>query len=172
MRRIEQQSDGKFYTEVHGDPDRYVEISGASHFPFASQREKTCQPEAANWEVSGVLQLDTYSGCMKCTAKVLPLTDDPEFGQCIKCQMMQCMADVNKELSTQLLIKLPTGQITLRAFGKTILDIAQRPAGAGDISQISFLKAAPFNELQKWNHSNCYKKNLDIATNNNKLLLI
>ena len=104
------------------------------------------------WEgirVSGVLQLNTYSGCMKCKAKVLPLTDDPEFGQCVKCQMMQCMADVNKELSAQLLIKLPTGQITLRAFGKTILDIAQRPAGAGDISQISLLKAAPFNMSYK-----------------------
>ena len=46
------------------------------------------------WEmirVSGVLQLDSYGGCLKCTAKVLPLPDDIEYGQCVKCQMMQCM---------------------------------------------------------------------------------
>ena len=34
-----------------------------------------------NIHISGVLQLDSYSGCMKCTAKVLPLLDDAVFGQ-------------------------------------------------------------------------------------------
>ena len=66
------------------------------------------------WEmirVSGVLQLDSYGGCLKCTAKVLPLPDDIEYGQCVKCQMMQCMADVTKEISVQLLLKLPTGHL-------------------------------------------------------------
>ena len=98
------------------------------------------------WEkirVSGVLQLDSYSGCMKCTAKVLPLPEDAEFGQCVKCHMMQCMADVSKELSAQLILKLPIGQLTLRAFGKTVLDIAQ--STTGEVTPISLLKAAPFN---------------------------
>ena len=94
-----------------------------------------------NIRVSGVLQLDSYSGCLKCTAKVLPLPNDVEFGQCAKCQMMQCMADVTKELSAQLLLKLPTGQLALRAFGKPLLDIAQ----SSTVTPIGLLKAPAFN---------------------------
>ena len=98
------------------------------------------------WEmirVSGVIQLDSYGGCLKCTAKVLPLPDDIEYGQCVKSQMMQCMADVTKELSAQLLLKLPTGQLALRAFGSTLVQIAQ--SSTGEVTPICLLKAPPFN---------------------------
>ena len=66
--------------------------------------------------ISGVFQLDSYSGCLQCTAKALPLLDDAEFGRCVKCQMMQCMAYVTKELSAHLLLELQTGQLTLHAL--------------------------------------------------------
>ena len=108
--------------------------------------DNLCTHKTYYWEnirVIGVLQLDSYSGCMKCTAKVLPLPEDAEFGQCVKCQMMQCVADATKELSAQLLLKLPTGQLTLRAFGKHVYDIAQ--SSTADVTPISLLKATPFN---------------------------
>ena len=61
----------------------------------------------------------------------------------VKCQMMQCMADVIKKLSAQLLLKLPTGQLALRAFGKTLLDIAQ--SSTGEVTPIDLLKVPAFN---------------------------
>ena len=35
---------------------------------------------------------------------------------------LACMADLTKELSAQLMLKLPTGQLALRAFGKPLLE--------------------------------------------------
>ena len=57
--------------------------------------------------------------------------------------MMQCMADVTKELNAQLMLKLPTGQLALRAFGKPLLDIAQ--SSTGEVTPIGLLKAPAFN---------------------------
>ena len=31
------------------------------------------------------------SGCIKCAAKVLPDSEDPDLGTCVKCNIMQCM---------------------------------------------------------------------------------
>ena len=94
-----------------------------------------------NIRVCGVLQLDSYSGCIKCTAKVLPIPDESEFGQCTKCQMMQSLEEAAKQVTAQLFLKTPAGHLTLRAFGKTVVDIAQ----THNVTQLSLLKAPPFN---------------------------
>ena len=39
----------------------------------------------------GVIALEKYSGCLKCTAKLAAEDDDPELGKCVKCGMVQCI---------------------------------------------------------------------------------
>ena len=71
------------------------------------------------------------------------------------------MADVTKQLSANLLIKLPTGQLTLRAFGKTVIDIAQTT----QVTPLSAFKGIALQYIfQRWNHSNRYKKGVDSSS--------
>ena len=58
-------------------------------------------------------------------------------------KMMQCMDAATRELSVQLIVKSAGGTITLRAFGKTVQDISQKPAD--EVTMRVLLKAKQFN---------------------------
>ena len=88
------------------------------------------------------MQLDKYSGCMKCGAKVVTDAADPEIGTCVKCKMMQCINARKEEFSAHIMVKGETENIPLRAFGKVVEDISQKPSG--EITMVSLLKAKPF----------------------------
>lgn len=95
-----------------------------------------------------VTQLDRYSGCMKCTSKVVPMPDDPELGTCVKCETMQCVDGGSEELIANIVVRLSRGgNCALRAFGQVVRDICQVPGG--EITMKTLLKAKPF--------SICYK---------------
>lgn len=96
--------------------------------------------------VAGV-QLDSYSGCIKCTAKVVADPNDSELGNCVKCHTMQLMEDCEKELSGQVLIRVASGHLSLRAFSKTLQDIAQKTAA--DVTPAALLKAKPFTVFHR-----------------------
>ena len=51
------------------------------------------------------MQIDKYSGCMKCGTKVVSDDGDPEIGTCVKCTMMQCIYAGKEELSAQIMVK-------------------------------------------------------------------
>ena len=70
------------------------------------------------------MQLDKYSGCMKCGAKVVTDAAHPEIGTCVKCKMMQCINAGKEEFSAHIMVKAQTC-IPLRAFGKVVEDICQ-----------------------------------------------
>ena len=103
-----------------------------------------CRPaELHDVCVVGVIHLDRYSGCIKRTAEVVPEDDDPELGHCVKCKMMQCVDAATQELSVQLMVKGGVqGSHTLRAFGKIVQDIAQKPAS--EVTMSMLLKSKPF----------------------------
>ena len=100
--------------------------------------------ELCDVRVAGV-QLDSYSGCIKCTAKVVADPNDSELGNCVKCHTMQLMEDCNEELSGQVLIRVASGHLSLRAFSKTLQDIAQK-AGV-DVTPAALLKANLFHSF-------------------------
>ena len=52
-----------------------------------------------NAHIIGVLDIDTYNSCLKCSSKIMPDTDDDELDECVKCKMMQCIAITPKQLS-------------------------------------------------------------------------
>lgn len=89
----------------------------------------------------GVMYLEKYNGCLKCSAKVVP-DNDVELGCCSKCSMMQCVDVSTQELSAQLVIKSANGNVTLRAFSKTVQDIADKPVN--EVTMVVLLKAKPF----------------------------
>lgn len=97
--------------------------------------------ELRDVRVAGV-QLDSYSGCIKCNAKVVANPNDPELGNCVKCKTMQLMEDCKEELSGQVLIRVASGHRSLRAFSKTLQDIAQKTGE--DVMPAALLKAKPF----------------------------
>ena len=93
------------------------------------------------------MQLDKYSGCMKCVAKVVTDAADPEIGTCVKCKMMQCINAGKEEFSAHIMVKAQTECIPLRAFGKVVEDICQKPSG--EITMVSLLKAKPFTVVYR-----------------------
>ena len=93
--------------------------------------------------VVGVIALEKYSGCLKCTAKLAAKEDDPELGKCVKCGMVQCIDVTSQQVRAQLMIKGVGGILMVRAFGKVVESIAQKPAE--DMTTAVLLKAAAFD---------------------------
>ena len=50
-----------------------------------SSKDHCCSVQLHDVYIVWVLHLDRYSGCMKCTAKVVSEDDDAEYGHCMKC---------------------------------------------------------------------------------------
>ena len=97
--------------------------------------------------VVGVIALEKYSGCLKCTAKLAAEDDDPELGKCVKCGMVQCIDVASQQVRAQLMIKGVSGIVTVRAFGKVVESIAQKPAK--DVTTAVLLKAAAFDVVHR-----------------------
>lgn len=71
----------------------------------SSTSDKGCGVQLNDVHVVRVVHLDSYNGCIKCNAKLIPDEEDTDLGQCVKCKMMQCMEVVTWELSVQLVVK-------------------------------------------------------------------
>ena len=69
--------------------------------------------------VVGILHLNMYkfTGCLRCSAKVLPDKDNAELGHCMKCSMMQCLDASTVEFSAQLVVQGVGSQLTLVVQG-------------------------------------------------------
>ena len=93
--------------------------------------------------VVGVKQLDKYRECLQCKTKLIADPEDPDLGQCQKCNMLQCLDAGGQGLSVQVMIAGNGEMFTLRAFGKIVENIAQKPAD--EVSMGALLKAKPFN---------------------------
>ena len=106
------------------------------------ESDQGCTTKIKDARVIGVMYLEKYNGCLKCSAKVVPDKDDVELGCCSKCSMMQCVDVSTQELSAQLVIKSANGNVTLRAFSKTVQDIADKPVN--EVTMVVLLKAKPF----------------------------
>lgn len=94
--------------------------------------------------VIGVNYLDKYYRCVKCRGKVNSEGDE-EFGQCSKCHMTQCLLGLEMDVSVQLIIKSVNGSVTLRAFGKVIKDIVEKPST--EVTERELLKAKKFDAV-------------------------
>lgn len=104
---------------------------------------RSVQRRVCDARVVGVLNLDRYPGCLKCNTKLIPCEDDAELGHCQKCDMTQFVDSGKSGLNVQLLVEGGGEKVTLRAFGKVVENIADKPAA--DVSTSSLLKAMPFN---------------------------
>ena len=52
-------------------------------------------------KIVGIERIDNYDGCLKCSSTLVKNEEDPDFGQCTKCQMLQDSASI---LSAQNLL--------------------------------------------------------------------
>ena len=57
--------------------------------------------------------------------------------------MTQCLSFLEMDVSVQLIIKSENGSVTLRAFGKVIKDIVQKPST--EVTEMELLKAKKFD---------------------------
>ena len=99
--------------------------------------------EHCNVRVAAVEALTSYSGCMKCKAKVVPDVEDGVIGSCGYCGLMQCMEECDSELTAHVIVKGGNGRWMLRAFGKVVEDIAEK--WGGGVTKVALLKARPFD---------------------------
>ena len=99
-----------------------------------------------NAQIVGVLDMQTYSSCVKCGSKVIPDEDDDDLCECVKCKMTQCQEFTQKHLSIRIMLQSQTQQVVLRAFGKTITDILQTPhIDPTKVTKSMLLRAEPFS---------------------------
>lgn len=138
---------GKKYLSTAKENCTMEEICDVGDVYQDSGDEGLCEDsnEMSNIRVAAVVQLDKYYACLKCTAKVVA-NEDPEVGCCVKCFTMQSIDMCKQELCAQLLLKEGTTICSYKAFGKVIIDIAER--AADEITPVVLLKARPFNMLQ------------------------
>lgn len=99
-----------------------------------------------NAKVIGILDMQTYSSCVRCKSKVHEDDDDETLCICTKCKMTQTKDSANTQLSIRVVVKSPTTEVVLRAFGNTISDILQQPdIDHAEITKGMLLKADPFS---------------------------
>ena len=136
---------GKNYLSTLKGKFNFEDISDLGEVEVAESEEESDVLEmnrvltANNVRVAAVTQLTTYNGL--CCAKIV-CSDDPEIGTCTRCKTMQLISEGKKELSAHVLIRLNTGVIALRAFGKVVQDMAGNPGGQITIPVL--LKAGTF----------------------------
>lgn len=71
--------------------------------------------------------------------------DDPELRQCVKCHKTQCLEELGVNIGVQLVMKsLPDRSVTLRAFGKTVQEIAE-VSSVAEVTGSMLLKATKFD---------------------------
>ena len=126
-----------------GEVQDLKEESDDENSASASTSDKGYPAKISDVRVVGVI-MDTYNASLKCHSKLIPDDDDADLAHCPKCKMMQCINASQPQLSAQLTIKdSPSDRcLSLRAFGKTVLDIAQKPAD--EVTKATLLKAKPF----------------------------
>ena len=90
--------------------------------------------------VVGVPVLDTYLSCLKCSCKVVAKKEMIGLGRCGKCGMLQRLDRCKSQMSAQLLIEVDNTVLTLQAFSRTVIAIAQ----TDDVTEAALLKAKPF----------------------------
>ena len=56
-------------------------------------------------------RLNTYSGCVQCSAKVVADDEDPDVGQCVKCSLMQCLDVTTEEVCAELVVITTMGKL-------------------------------------------------------------
>ena len=103
--------------------------------------------EIKDAQIVGIPQLTKYKSCLRCKARVEPA--DSPFGRCSKddCQMYQRYDICKMQLSVKLLFIVNGEQLSLNAFGQTVLDITN----AKDMDEITeelFLQLPPFASIK------------------------
>ena len=80
--------------------------------------------EMHNAQIVGVLQLDSYKSCLRCKARVEPLT--PPLGRCsnTECSMMQRLTVCMEHVVAKIMVLSGSKFMTLHAFGKIVNEIA------------------------------------------------
>ena len=103
-------------------------------------------PQSCSWvknvRVVGVITLEKYSCCIKCSTKLVPDDDDADLGHCSKCQMMQCIDNGSNGIMAKLMVVSGGTKLILCAFGKVVENIATKPAE--EVTIPALLKATPF----------------------------
>ena len=93
--------------------------------------------EIINVEIIGVSQLDSYRACLKCKARVEPLTPPPRKCSKLGCGMMQRYDRCQKQLSAKLMVMWSDDENgvctqSLFAYGKTVSGLAGIDEGDDD----------------------------------------
>ena len=124
------------HTEVDEDEEEEEDICSRLSGPSGLQ-------EWGGVRIIGVDRLDGYDGCLKCNSKVVVDEEDEEFKECVKCKMLQSLDECKKVLTAQVIVKSGSGgRLTLCAFERVIVDIAEKPAS--EITPKVLMKAKPF----------------------------
>ena len=138
---------------------RGSEITQIDDIGEVEQPTSSTVTEISNPEIIGVPQLDTYKACLKCKARVEPLT--PPLGRCSKlgCAMMQRYDRCPTQVSAKLLVMWTGDQTgsntqTLYAFGKIVSEIAGVDGEDDDsVSNTELLNSEPIVSM-KFNENN------------------
>ena len=96
-----------------------------------------------NAKIVGVQQLDSYRACLRCNARVEPLT--PPLGRCSSCAMLQTYSVCTEHLSAKLMFMTsPQNMVTLSAFGHMVKQLI---SAEDKVCEEMFLKTNEFSSI-------------------------
>lgn len=128
------------------------DIGDVEEVPLDSDGEERQQlKQLSNAQIIGVPHLDMYKACMRCKARVEPLT--PPLGRCSRpdCLMIQRFDFCKEQLSAKLMFMHGREKEidTLHAFGKMVEEIADE--AEGEQITVEGLLHAPMMETITYN---------------------
>ena len=96
------------------------------------------------------MRLEKFVRCLNCSYKVVESDDHDSIGCCTKCSMIQSISMCKHELSAKLMVKATntSSYTTFQAYGKVILDIAQK-SERDEVLMQDLLQARPFSLVHR-----------------------
>lgn len=115
------------------------------YIPGANQTTDSSSETTNDVSVIGILELNAYKMCIKCTNRVNSFDNDDTLGRCQSCNMVQLMTNCEDNIMTQLVVSTNGSDTksfqTVFAYGNIIKDITSHEK----TTYKTLLTAKPFN---------------------------
>ena len=80
-----------------------------------------------NVKMVAIDTLTRLNGCIQCGHSINTVTEEEEFGECIKCGLLQCREECKSNLAAHFTIKTLEGvRLNFYAYNQTVVNIAER----------------------------------------------
>ena len=95
-------------------------------------------------KITAVDMLSSTEGCLQCGHTVLGTEEEPDYGECQKCGLMQSREECKPKLSALFTVKTTTGdQLSFYTYNEIVTSITEK--APHEVTKMAILKSRPFS---------------------------